>query len=358
MSNSLPSILKKILPLLVLFILGTLWFTIGKEDETKAIEKRSEVAAPEGTKVEVGIYKVSPYVGELVLNGCLLANRSINVFAEVEGRVKDIKVSKGDFLRKNETLVCIEDYDRKEVLESAEADYKYREREYEAGVTLSKKDFVSLVGLSERLAHKEKAQATLKKAQIDYDNTKVKAPFKGTVNSFFVEVGSYLKVGDKVLRFVELNPLIARVHVSEKDYGLLKKGGKAEVELVDGRKVPGKVTFISKVADEKTRTFAVNVEMKNEGNKIPAGLSAAVRVKGDVVEAHALPSSVLTLNDEGIVGVKVVGADHKVHFIPVKILSALGEKIWVAGLPLEVTVITVGQDSVSEGDIVNPVTKS
>ena len=65
--------------------------------------------------------------------------------------------------------------------------------------------------------------------------------------------------------------------------------------------------------------------------------------------------SVLTLSDEGVVGIKSVGADGTVAFRPVTMIADTPDGIWLGGLPDEVTVITVGQEYVRAGQRVRPV---
>jgi multidrug efflux system membrane fusion protein len=68
--------------------------------------------------------------------------------------------------------------------------------------------------------------------------------------------------------------------------------------------------------------------------------------------AHLLPQSVLTLNDDGVIGIRAVETG-EVKFYPVTIVSDSREGVWVTGLPPRVDVITVGQESVVAGQTVN-----
>src|SRR5690606_21686506 len=68
--------------------------------------------------------------------------------------------------------------------------------------------------------------------------------------------------------------------------------------------------------------------------------------------AHLLPQSVLTLDDEGAIGVRTV-ENGEVQFYPVTIVSDSRQGVWVTGLPARVDVITVGQDFVVPGQKVD-----
>ncbi len=70
--------------------------------------------------------------------------------------------------------------------------------------------------------------------------------------------------------------------------------------------------------------------------------------------AHLLPGSALTLNDSGTLGLRVLGAENTVRFVPVTLIRDTVKGVWVAGLPREADVIVVGQEFVTDGVIVNP----
>ena len=75
----------------------------------------------------------------------------------------------------------------------------------------------------------------------------------------------------------------------------------------------------------------------------------------DEKKAHRISPSVLSLNDVGQIGVKIVNAQNRVQFVPVTILSDTSDYMWILGLPDNVRLITVGQDFVSHGQTVRPV---
>lgn len=68
-----------------------------------------------------------------------------------------------------------------------------------------------------------------------------------------------------------------------------------------------------------------------------------------------MSSGILTLNDAGEIGVRVLDDGDKVRFVPVTILGGDDKGVWLAGLPDKVRVIVAGQDYVVEGQTVEPV---
>ncbi len=108
-------------------------------------------------------------------------------------------------------------------------------------------------------------------------------------------------------------------------------------------------------ADEQTRTFEVELDLANPDGRLAAGVSAEIRIDVERVPAHRVSPSVLVLSDTGELGVKTVGRDDLVAFMPVEIARAEGGDVWLTGLPSEVRVISVGQGFVRDGTEVQPV---
>ncbi|MEX2335153.1 MAG: hypothetical protein WD600_12900, partial [Pseudohongiella sp.] len=90
---------------------------------------------------------------------------------------------------------------------------------------------------------------------------------------------------------------------------------------------------------------------------IRQGISTEILLDAAQIRAHLVPPSSVTLDDAGLLGVKTLNSDNEVEFRRVQIV---GEStridqpgFWVTGLPEEVVLITVGQELVFEGQIVN-----
>jgi multidrug efflux system membrane fusion protein len=126
-------------------------------------------------------------------------------------------------------------------------------------------------------------------------------------------------------------------------------GAPAGARLATGREVQGVVTFLSRSADPQTRTFRVEVTIENQDLTIRDGQTADILISSDGILAHILPSSAMTLNDDGDLGLRVVDADQIARFAPVTLLRDTATGVVLAGLPQEVDVITVGQEFVSDG---------
>ena len=132
----------------------------------------------------------------------------------------------------------------------------------------------------------------------------------------------------------------------------------ATASLVTGENLEGTVHFISPKASVETRTFQVEMQAPNPGKKVRDGVTAELVIPLKADSGHRLPSSALTLHDNGQIGVSIVTDGNKVKFAPVNILSFGRDHVWTSGLPDKVTVIMVGQEYVLDGQTIDPVSEA
>ena len=108
-------------------------------------------------------------------------------------------------------------------------------------------------------------------------------------------------------------------------------------------------------ADETTRTFRVEIAADNADYGIRQGLSAEIVLPIASEPAHLISPASLTLDENGQVGVKTVDTENTVGFLPVQVIGEDSEGLWIAGLPPQLRIITVGQEFVKAGQVVTPV---
>ena len=132
------------------------------------------------------------------------------------------------------------------------------------------------------------------------------------------------------------------------------KVAEAGAELVSGERIVGEVTFLSRAADPTTRTFRVDIEVANPDMAIRDGQTAQIAIAAAGAQAHLVPQSALTLNDDGALGVRLVDADNTARFAPVRLLRDTVQGVWIEGLPEKVDIIVTGQEYVADGVPVIP----
>lgn len=199
------------------------------------------------------------------------------------------------------------------------------------------------------------AEATVASAEREIERITIRAPFSGLLETDTAELGTLLQPGGICATIIQLNPIKLVAFVPETEVNRVVVGAPATATLATGKgNVEGVVTFLSRSADETTRTFRVEIEVENSNRSISDGQTAEILIAGQGATAHILPQSALTLNDDGVLGVRAVDDDNMVTFHPVELLRDTPQGVWLGGLPEELNVIVLGQDFVIAGVKVAP----
>ena len=183
---------------------------------------------------------------------------------------------------------------------------------------------------------------------VELNRTEVKAPFSGFIEQI-VKPGNFLERGQVCATIIQLDPITLIAGVPEYDINKVRIGQNVLVELVTAQKIKGKLTFVSKSASPDTRTFIVESQIENSDGKIKDGLTAEISIEIDKVMAHKISPSILLLNDEGKLGIRIVNKNKYAKFIEIIILEDSEEGLWVTGIPEEVEIVIQGQGFVEDG---------
>jgi multidrug efflux system membrane fusion protein len=282
----------------------------------------------------------------------------VQLSAETDGRVEFTGAERGANVARGETIVRLDERDRNARLAQAKATLKQREVEYQGRLKLQTESYVSEAQLQEAIAQLEAAKTELRRAELDLEFMTVRAPFDGALQSRVVEIGDFVKSGDPIATFVDNRTIIVAANISEFDAQYVAVGEPAEAQLATGEEVRGTIRYVAPVADEATRTFSVELEVDNQGGKLRAGGTAELYIPAEVVSAHRVSPSLLTLDDAGNVGIKIINEDGEVEFVVADIALSSSNGVWLAGLPDTATIITVGQGFVTSGSLVDAVPES
>jgi len=210
-------------------------------------------------------------------------------------------------------------------------------------------------GLQSADARIESAAASVATAEKELERLDIRAPFAGLLESDTAELGSLLQPGDLCATVFQFDPIRLVAFVPETQVSRVGVGAAARAELAaGGGEIGGVVKFLSRSSDPTTRTFRVEIEVPNSDLAIRDGQTAEIAISAAGSKAHLLPSSALTLNAEGLLGLRTLDPDSIVTFIPVTVLRDTTQGVWLTGLPDEADVIVVGQEFVTAGVRVAP----
>ena len=286
---------------------------------------------------------------EVTARGHTETKRMVMAMSEIKGRIAEVAVQKGSRVRRGDVLVRIDVADRMAQMAEAKALVRQREIEFQAAEKLRKKGYRAETQYSAAAARLDGAKAMIKKMAVDLARTVIRAPFDAVVDSREVELGAYVKEGTPIALLVDEDPYLVVGQVSENAVGRLRLNARGSAILVAGQKVEGKIHYIAATADAATRTYRVELEVRNPDGQLRHGTTAELSFPTEQVRAHFITPAILTLNESGIVGVRGV-TNGRVGFYPVQIIDSAADGMWVAGLPENVDLIVVGQEFVRHGD--------
>lgn len=203
-------------------------------------------------------------------------------------------------------------------------------------------------GMQSAQAAVQSAQAAVENAEREISKLTISAPFAGLLESDTAELGALLQPGAACATLIQLDPIKLVGFVPETQVDRITVGAVGGARLTGEREVRGRVTFLSRSADPLTRTFRVELEVPNTDLSIRDGQTVEIAIASDGADAHLLPGSALTLDDQGRLGVRVA-EDGIARFVPVSLIRDTMDGVWVNGLPTTADVIVVGQEYVTDG---------
>lgn len=304
--------------------------------------------------VEVRTQTSESVTSVITAQGDITPNREVTLRAETSGAVKEILIQEGQSVKEGDIILRLDMSDREIRLERARARVAEAKRKHDAAKNLGQKGYAAQSRVDEALALLKDAQAEERQILLEIEDTEIRAPFDGILDKRMVDIGDYVSVPDEIVTVVDNTPLVVAVPVPQREIGSVKLGGPAMIVKTDGSQIGGQIRFVSPKADETTRTFRVEIEIANPQG-LASGTSADVFIPKGNVMAHAISPGILTLDDAGQTGVKIVDDQETVRFFAVKIVSATPGKVYVSGLPDQARIIVNGQGYVRQGEKVRAV---
>jgi len=273
----------------------------GKSDEDKDKDKEDEV---EAVPVVPGVIDKGSITAVITAASTIEAERQVTIHAESTGRIVALRSEEGDKVKKGENLARIR-FDAQSSallrantsLSKAEEDARRAEMLYRDGV-IGKEEY-------------DQAQNVLSLAKLDVQdrsreirNTKIVAPFTGTITERFVAEGAFVSNGAQVLSITDFNSLVARVYVPEKELDQLTVGQAAQIvgKAAKGRQGVGTVDRIAPIVDASTGTVKVTIklppELSGPGGFLPGMYAEVVLTTEERENIPLVPKSAVVYDEE------------------------------------------------------------
>ena len=319
-------------------------------------EGGADSESPDVVTVRAERINSQTYIERIRVRGRTQAYRHVEVRAEEAGRIIGNPVNRGARINEGDVLCEIAVDNREVNLQETVSRREQAEFEYEGALDLQEQGLQSDVVVAQLKAALESSKAAVARAELALEKTKIVAPFDGIVETRTVEVGDLLNIGAVCASILDDSPMLLVGLVPEQDVGALATGARVTGRLLSGEEVEGTVSYLARAADSISRSYRIEIEVDSRYENLREGVTVEILVNANEVMAHRIPSSSLTLDDTGKVGVKIIDRNNTVQFYNIEIIgdetNQLDPGIWVTGLRDTVTLVTLGQEIVFPGQIV------
>lgn len=236
------------------------------------------------------------------------AYRKIQIQSEITSKIKKVLKTKGSLIKENEVIIKLEEYDSYKKL-------------FDNGL-ISKNEFNKIALLT---------------------------PFEGILLDGHKIEGELITPGSVVYEIIDLSKIKIIGYVNENEINGISTDNTVEVKILN-KKIRGVIDYISPIADYDTKTFEIIVIFDNSDMQIRDGISAELSIYKDKIKVHKISPSVLSLGEDGDIGIKVLNKDNEVIFKEIEIIDDTSDYMLISGLDDEENIITIGQQYVSSGD--------
>ena len=236
------------------------------------------------------------------------AYRKIEVKSEVTSKIEKILKKKGSFVDKGQIVIKLEEFDS----------YK----------KLFENDLIS---------------------KNEFNKIALMAPFNGIILDGHKIEGELVTPGSSVYEIIDLSKIKIVGYLNENEIKGIDIKNKVEVSILD-KIIEGTIDYISPIADYNTKTFEISVIFDNLDLSIRDGLSAELKIYKEKIKVHQISPSVLSLGNDGDIGIKVLNQDNEVIFKEIVIIEDTSDYMLISGLEDKENIITIGQQYVSSGD--------
>ncbi len=324
----------------------------------KAKDKGKEPgAADTAVPVEVQPLRSAAMVAVYSGTAPIEAHEEAEVVAKVGGEVRQLFVEEGDVVKAGQVMARLDgDRLRLEVAQT-EANLRKLERDYKRQLELSQKGLVAQGTAENAKFDLDALRASYDRARLELGYTEIRAPIDGVVSARHIKVGNTIAPNDPTFRVTNLDPLVAYVHIPEKEFRKLapKQTAEVVVDALGGDRFTGVISRISPTVDPKTGTFRARVEVQDPTGRLKPGMFARVNIVYERRENALQLSRSAIVDADGTQSVFVV-ANGKAEQKPVQ--TGLVNNGWIeitGGLQGDEQVVVVGQGGLKTGTAVKVV---
>lgn len=289
------------------------------------------------------------------VSGVMEALKDAYISPEINGQIQKIAVQRGSRVKKGDLILKLNTDVTEKTMEEIETSLDLAKRIFSKQEELWKQNIGSELQYLEAKNAMESLEARLATIQKQLEMAHVTAPFSGIIDDIAVKEGELASPGIPLVHLVNLSIMRVSANVSEAYLSSVSKGDLVELRFPTYPElmIKASVTRLGEVIDPQTRTFTLEVELKNGGEKFKPNMLTSVRIQ-DFRSDNALvvPSNILRQDFNGTFLFRAIDEDgaSKAQKIYVKRgITVQDQTMITEGLSAGDLVITKGFNLVSEG---------
>jgi len=172
------------------------------------------------------------------------------------------------------------------------ADYLSTKAQYETAINQMRQLYQSLLAQKVRVAMGRKA----------VEDTIIRAPYSGLISEKCVNVGRYMKKGDKVATLVRVDPLRIELTIPEGAVAIVRKGQRVffTVQSYPDRQFEGTIAYIGPAVRADSRALVVEAIVPNPRAVLQPGLFATAHIELPAARPSVLVPAAAVRNDGGV----------------------------------------------------------
>ncbi len=250
------------------------------------------------TLVTVDTVKLTDFQHFVEVQGSIESDDYANIASEVPGRIVDLKIEEGDYVRKGQLVakVNLEELNKQKAeietqLDLAQETYERQKRLWDQNIG-SEIQYLQAKNTVERL---EKTLETL-----DYQLTKsdIYAPITGEIEDLYLKAGEYAAPGAPIARILNVNNVQVVANVPENYLRNIKRGERVTIRVPAlDYETTAPITEIGSSIDPSNRTFEVEVNLAGRNNKLKPNL-LAIMLLNDYTEENVVTIPVELVQQE------------------------------------------------------------
>ena len=208
------------------------------------------------------------------------AHEEAEVVAKVGGEIRQIYVEEGDMVKAGQVLARLDGDRLRLEMQQSEANLRKLERDYKRQQELFDKGLVAKGTAENAKFDLDALQAQYDRARLELSYTEIRAPIPGVISARHIKVGNTIGQDTPAFRVTDLDPLIAYVHIPEKEFPKLapKQAADVIVDALGGVHFDGTIARISPTVDPQTGTFRAQVEVPDASRRLKPGMFARVNI--------------------------------------------------------------------------------